>query len=395
MIDRLAAAALAAVLCLATADARPSVTAGYLWLKDDPRYVAGDAFAGIVVRDIGRPLPGARLGLQDARDVGRAVGTDFRLIEAGAPDAEALVQRARRMVREKGAAFLIADLPPEALLKVADALEDEPALLLNVSARADRLREEDCRRNVAHVVPSRRMLPDALAQGLAERGWTRLLVLQGPSPADAEAAEAMARAAARFGLEIVARRRFELTSDPRRRDQSNVALMTARPEADVIHVVDSQGEFARLVPYRTARPRPVTGDAGLSPVAWHWSWDRYGAPQVQHRFERLAPSRRMDGRRWAAWVAMKAVMQAALRSDSQDFAAMRAFLMDPALRLDGSKGAAMSFRPWNRQLRQPVLLAGPDAVADHAPLEPFLHRSNDLDTLGADAPESRCPRPEG
>ncbi len=91
-------------------------------------------------------------------------------------------------------------------------------------------------------------------------------------------------------------------------------------------VADAGGEFDRYVAYRTSAPRPVVGTAGLSPQAWHWSWDRYGAPQVQHRFEALALPRRMNGSGWAAYAAVKAVTQAALRSDPADPAAMRAHL---------------------------------------------------------------------
>ena len=146
------------------------------------------------------------------------------------------------------------------------------------------------------------------------------------------------------------------------------------------------------MPYDTARPMLAVGDAGLSPVAWHWSWDRYGAPQVQHRFEETAPPRRMNGADWAAWVAMKIVAQAAMRSDPADPQAMRDYVMGPEFRVDGSKGVPMSFRRWNGQLRQPILLATPEAVIAEAPLEPFLHRTDDLDTLGVDEPEAECGR---
>ena len=37
-----------------------------------------------------------------------------------------------------------------------------------------------------------------------------------------------------------------------------------------------------------------------------------------------------------------------------------------------------------------VLLAAPYEVVDSAPIEGFLHRTNELDTLGDDEPESPC-----
>ena len=58
--------------------------------------------------------------------------------------------------------------------------------------------------------------------------------------------------------------------------------------------------------------------------------------------------------------------------------------------LDGSKGSALSFRPWDGQLRQPLLLTDGQGVIAQAPVEGLLHPSNVLDTLGADAPEKLC-----
>jgi ABC transporter substrate binding protein (PQQ-dependent alcohol dehydrogenase system) len=58
--------------------------------------------------------------------------------------------------------------------------------------------------------------------------------------------------------------------------------------------------------------------------------------------------------------------------------------------LDGSKGVTMSFRPWDGQLRQPVMLTDGFSVVAVAPAEGVLHPKNNLDTLGADAPEKLC-----
>jgi ABC transporter substrate binding protein (PQQ-dependent alcohol dehydrogenase system) len=58
--------------------------------------------------------------------------------------------------------------------------------------------------------------------------------------------------------------------------------------------------------------------------------------------------------------------------------------------VDGSKGTPLSFRPWDGQLRQPLLLTDGQGVVAQAPIEGLLHPSNVLDTLGADAPEKLC-----
>jgi len=82
------------------------------------------------------------------------------------------------------------------------------------------------------------------------------------------------------------------------------------------------------------------------------------------------------------------IVQAALRTDSADIAKLRAFMLGDGF--DGDKGLAMSVRPWDHQLRQAILLAAPYEVVASAPIEGFLHRTNELDTLGDDEPESPC-----
>jgi ABC transporter substrate binding protein (PQQ-dependent alcohol dehydrogenase system) len=63
---------------------------------------------------------------------------------------------------------------------------------------------------------------------------------------------------------------------------------------------------------------------------------------------------------------------------------------DAAFALDGFKGVRLGFRPWDRQLRQPMLLSDGQGVVATAPLDGVLHPRDTLDTLGADAPERLC-----
>ena len=66
------------------------------------------------------------------------------------------------------------------------------------------------------------------------------------------------------------------------RDLANPRLLT-NGTYDAVWVVDSDGEFARSLPYRTVLPRPVVGDAGLVALGWQSRFDRFGAPQVSRR----------------------------------------------------------------------------------------------------------------
>jgi ABC transporter substrate binding protein (PQQ-dependent alcohol dehydrogenase system) len=230
------------------------------------------------------------------------------------------------------------------------------------------------------------------------RKWTQVLLLTGPSEADRERSAVVQASIKRYGLKLVAAKPFKLSADPRERDLANTVLLT-QGSYDVVWVVDSDGEFAQLLPYRTALPRPVVGDGGLVALAWSSRFDRFGAPQVSRRLLKEA-GRRMEAHDWSAWMAGKALVAAAVAAqDTQKAAAKKAAPGGPtaafahalgSVELDGSKGIAMSFRPWDGQLRQPLLLTDGQAVIGSAPVDGVLHPKNTLDTLGADAPEKLC-----
>jgi ABC transporter substrate binding protein (PQQ-dependent alcohol dehydrogenase system) len=402
MIKR-ACCALAAALLLALGCApAPSTAAqphppkigtmklGYVELANDPRYANRGEHSGIVFSDLGRPYQGSRVALEDALAVGRVIGVEFSMEKATGKSVDELVQLISDWMAKDGIHFVLADLPAATLKDVAHKLADRPVLLFNVSAPDDSLRGKDCTKNVVHTYPSEAMLADALMQHLIAKGWRQILVLQGPAAEDAAMVAALQRSAKKYRANIVATRPFLLTNDPRNREQTNLLLMTGGIDYDVVYVADSSGEFGRYVPYETSLPRPVIGSAGLVATAWSWSWDRDAAVQLQHRYEKAAPPRRMNGADWAAWEAVKTVTQAVMRTRSTDFDAVKAFLLSDKLALDTVKGNPGSFRAWDHQLRAPVLLATADAVIERAPLPQYLHEINVLDTLGIDAPETAC-----
>ena len=56
----------------------------------------------------------------------------------------------------------------------------------------------------------------------------------------------------------------------------------------------------------------MIGATGLVATAWSWTWERYGAPQVSHRFKKRA-GRDMGAEDWAAWLAVRALDDARAR----------------------------------------------------------------------------------
>ncbi|HYM29856.1 MAG TPA: ABC transporter substrate-binding protein [Candidatus Cybelea sp.] len=395
MIERRAAAWIGAALLLAVwtiaapAFAGTTLRIGYLGLTDDPRYDDKWAYAGLLLSPGGRPDAGAELGIDEINLNGQPFGLEFALEKAEAADAAAMVAAANSLKELKGVQVFLIDAPDAVTADVAKMLRDKPYVLLNVSAESDELRAGACQGNLLHTIPSRAMRMDALAEFLLAKKWRQVLVLQGPLREDAALTEAFQHSAAKFGAKIVEMRKFVLGNDPRARDSDNLALLTGGADYDVVFVADTDGEFGRYVPYATQLPRPVVGTAGLAPVAWSWAFERDGAPQLLRRFQRKT-GRQMQSADWAAWIAVRALGEAAMRTASADFGKIAAYLKSPQLSLDGYKGASLSFRPWDNQLRQPLMLADSNWVVATAPLPQFQHATNNLDTLGFDKPESKC-----
>jgi ABC transporter substrate binding protein (PQQ-dependent alcohol dehydrogenase system) len=238
-------------------------------------------------------------------------------------------------------------------------------------------------------MPSLDMLTDALAQGLRVRNWTRVLLLEGERPEDVSLSTAFQDSALKFGLNVVEVRRFVLGNDPRQREQNNIRLLTGGVRHDVIFVADVTRQFAPFVPYNTMDPRPVVGSEGLVPLAWHIYWERHGAPQLNRRFARRS-GRQMTEEDWATWAAVRAVAEAVVKNRKTPERPLAEALLDPNLTLELYKGFPGSFRLWNRQLRQSILLGTTNAVVGLAPVEGVLHKDNTLDSLGIDAPQFDC-----
>jgi ABC transporter substrate binding protein (PQQ-dependent alcohol dehydrogenase system) len=338
---------------------------------------------------LGHPTGPVADALKVALAEGQAEIEGARLVLEVVEVADAAgAQAAARKAEQAGHLALLTDLQSALTLAAADAAAKTP--VINVGQAADALREAQCRKNLWHTAPSDRMKVDALAQTLTARKWSQVLLLSGPSELD-KARSATAQAAIkRYGLNLVATKPFKLSADPRERDLANPLLLTGTattPTYDAVWVVDSDGEFANGLPYRTALPRPVVGDAGLVAVAWSPKFERFGAPQVTRRLTK-AVGRPMNAHDWPAYLAGRAIVSAVAAHPKGPAAAIHQTLATQEM--DASKGTVMTFRPWDGQLRQPVFLTDGHNVVATAPAEGVLHPKNNLDTLGADAPEKRC-----
>jgi ABC transporter substrate binding protein (PQQ-dependent alcohol dehydrogenase system) len=375
-------------VAVSTAAANEAVSFGYLQREGDPAYAQHRAYTGLVLRDRIPPLDGAKTALRDSRVIGRSIGVKFDLRERVLGEGEDLMDAMKAFIEEGTRIFLL-DLPLQDVTQAARLLTGHDVLLFNIRHGAGELRGEDCSPVLFHTTPSDAMLMDGLAQFLFKKNWTDVLVLEGEEKPDLTISAAFQTSARKFRLNVVDVRPFVLSNDPRLRDQTNIAILTGDADYDVIFLADTLGEFGRYVPYQTFRPRPIVGSEGLISSAWHWTWERHGAPQLNQRFDRIAKRRMIDAD-YAAWAAVKSVVETMVRTQSRDLVTLRDFLTSDAFMLDTYKGAPGNFRPWNNQLRQAVLLHTHNAVVARAPLDEFLHQTNTLDTLGQDRPETKC-----
>ncbi|MBQ0943731.1 ABC transporter substrate-binding protein [Ideonella sp. 4Y16] len=375
---------LACLLALAAASASAAPLRVTLLLPDDdPRLERNRVERAYFGHPTGPAQDGLQMALKDSQLELDAAGHGLALdvVSVASPDA---AKAAAQKAEKAGALALVTDLPAAWTLAAADGAK---LPVLNVGNPEDRLREADCRPRLYHLIPSERMRADAIGQTLASQRWQQVLLLTGPSADDQRRAAVVQAAIKRYGLKLAGSKPFKLSADPRERDLANPRLLTTG-SYDAVWVVDSDGEFARSLPYRTVLPRPVVGDAGLTALGWHAQFDRFGAPQVSRRFARNASGRAMQQADWAAWMAGKALAAAVLAVPKGKPAEMQAALAQ--VELDGSKGVSMSFRAWDGQLRQRLLMTDGQGVVSLAPVDGVLHPKNVLDTLGADQGEKLC-----
>jgi ABC transporter substrate binding protein (PQQ-dependent alcohol dehydrogenase system) len=340
-------------------------------------------------------VAGAQLALDDNNTTGKFLNQRFSLEEVRLGDNDDAAAAALALAG-RGVSLVIADLPADALLKAADAGRSRDLVFFNVGAIDDRLREEDCRANVVHTAPTRSMLADALAQYLVWKQWRRWFLVVGSHPEDKLYADALRRAAKRFGARIVQEKVFEDTGGARRTDSGVVQIQRqlpvftqGAPAYDVLLAADESDVFAPYLPYRTWDPRPVAGSAGLIPTSWDASHDQWGAVQLQERFAKRF-SRPMTARDMQAWSAARMIGESASRTRSTDAKAMFDFLKSPDFALAAFKGQRLTLRDWNLQLRQPILLTDRRMIVSVSPQEGFQHQFSELDTLGFDRPETKC-----
>jgi ABC transporter substrate binding protein (PQQ-dependent alcohol dehydrogenase system) len=367
------------------------VVVSYLARDEEPRVPL--SLAEPVLTDAG--IKGAEQAIRDNATTGRFLGQGWRLAVHRLP-ADGDLAGAFQAATAGGERLFVADLAEPDLRALAPFAKAAGALLFNARAEDDGLRTEACSPALFHTAPSRAMKADALAQYLVWKRWRRWFLVAGTRPADLALAAAYRRAAEKFGAEIVAEASYQDQGGARRTDSGHVQVQNQMPvltqgadEHDVVVVADESDLFGEYLPYRTWEARPVAGTAGLVPVTWSRVHEQWGGTQVQRRFERFA-GRPMVERDFNAWLAVRALGEAVTRVGKAEPDALHGYLVGGEFSVAAFKGQGLSFRHWDQQMRQPILLVTPRTLVSVSPQDQFLHRRTPLDSLGFDAPESGC-----
>jgi len=345
-------------------------------------------------------VAGAELAIGENNAGGKFMGDVYSLDVKTVTPKKAV--EALEGLYDSGHNYIIVDASADTLLKLADWAKGKDILLFNIRATDVSLRQQDCRANVMHVVPDRYMLADALAQYLVVKKWTNWLLVHGSTPGDLAYADAIKRAAGRFGATIVDNREYKDLSGGRRDDIGMIppgkqasadSTFAADPDYQVIIVADEDQLFGPFMPYRGGgKPRPVAGTTGLVATTWSPGHEKWGATQMNNHFQR-------DYRRlilpidYQAYVAARTIGEAVTRNHGAPFAQVDKFVHSDRIQLAPFKGVKQQFRPWDGQFRQPLLIATDKVPVSISPQKGFPHASHpdiEMDTLGIDEPESTC-----
>lgn len=337
---------------------------------------------------------GAEFSIRDNNRSGKLLGVDFKLEVISLDDFGMDISSLNN--RDQGIKFIVSDLEIEDLLKFVEALPEKSSFIFNIRADDDELRTHTCNPQLFNIIPSLSMRTDALAQYLIWKRWSKWLVISGKTTKDKAYVTALKRSAKRFGAKIVQTREYQFEAGNKRVETGHQQVQTQMPmvtqgakEHDVLVVADWNETFGLYLPYRTSQPRPVVGTYGMVATAWHRTYEQFGSARIQRDFEEFA-EREMTERDYLAWLSIKAIGKVVMRSKDKTYAQYANYLKSEEFNLAGYKGRPMTFRKWNQQLRQPVLLSADRALISMSPQEGFLHPAHYTDTLGIDKKESEC-----
>ena len=344
---------------------------------------------------INNGILGSRMGIKDNNTTGKFTNQKFELIEKNIMPNESAKEIFEEF-RKNNYNFFILDVSSEDLDKIisSDILGD--ALLINVSLKNNDFRNQKCDKQLLHTAPSYMMVTDALMQFLKKKNWTKLFLIFGTNNRDKQFKDSLKISVKKFGLTITNEKKWDFTHDFRRTADLEFVKFTQGEKYEVLVLADegntfgdSGNSFGDYIPYRTWKPNIVVGGEVLKPTSWHHTHEQWGGNQMQSRFLKNF-NRFMTNIDFNSWVGIRVFGEAITKTKSLDPKTILDEILKESFKIAAYKGKPVSFRKWNRQLRQPILLVTPRALVSVSPQNGFLHPRTELDTLGIDEPDTKC-----
>ena len=344
---------------------------------------------------INNGILGSRMGIKDNNTTGKFTNQKFELIEKNIMPNESAKEIFEEF-RKNNYNFFILDVSSEDLDKIisSDILGD--ALLINVSLKNNDFRNQKCDKQLLHTAPSYMMVTDALMQFLKKKNWTKLFLIFGTNNRDKQFKDSLKISVKKFGLTITNEKKWDFTHDFRRTADLEFVKFTQGEKYEVLVLADegntfgdSGNSFGDYIPYRTWKPNIVVGGEVLKPTSWHHTHEQWGGNQMQSRFLKNF-NRFMTNIDFNSWVGIRVFGEAFTKTKSLDPKTILDEILKENFNIAAYKGKPVSFRKWNRQLRQPILLVTPRALVSVSPQNGFLHPRTELDTLGIDEPDTKC-----
>jgi len=301
-------------------------------------------------------------------------GFQVEVLPASAPSLDAARRAAERLIEAQGVQALIGGFGNQAEV-LAQVSEGRGVLFLNIGDPSFPLRRSACSSSTFHVEASLSMYLNALIGWFSGAGLSRWFLVYQDSP-EGLALYRVARASL-LGHGVLEIDQKEVA--PGQVDYTPVveAIGAARPEA-VLLLLDPLDQLAFMGLYEAAGlgarvlvlPSPIgqtrnyllalaqvapRAGSGERVALWEPTLSLAEAQALAERFGSRW-SQPMDSSAWAAYAAVKVVVDSALATGSTDPTRIARYVADPHTRFDLYKGAPLAFRPGDHQLLQPLYL---------------------------------------
>ncbi len=319
---------------------------------------------------------GAISATEDYAILGEMMGIQMSVATATASGAAGVVAAAEHLVNEEGVYGIIGGYTFEEARALGVWAEARGIPFLNVGATEDSLRNELCSATTFHVEPSAAMYLDAMAGWYVRAGFRRWFVVQENSEEGRALHDRLAWALTErhFGVREVGEA-YLAPGAPSgalaaaiQRSNADLVLLLLNPSEQlrVLADLDAAGVALEVAgfPYPEAQTRAFyAASRAVAPrlgvlhraAAWEATIDAYGARE----YNAFYPTRWGEPNEpaaWAAYHAVRVLFEAAFFGGSAVPAAVMAYMTAPSSVFDLHKGIAVSFRSWDRQMRQSLFL---------------------------------------